>query len=203
MRASSVRVGDADGLIRTVTISPAPNKVFDASARSGFLMARPVLRAAPGDAKRSAARTRVKGRRMRITINAALVFIALTALVRVDCDAVTRQVGDESRSPITVKSDANACELNSLYMDRIRVELAESDQVVIIVARLGTGERSRWLSERRLNTAYAYLGGGPKRVVLAQGKPVNGEGRLEFYVRGRLFLVSLAPREKNICPTCC
>jgi hypothetical protein len=140
---------------------------------------------------------------MKRSIRRTLILTLVLLSSSIGLRSAESQIRDDSRGPMIVKADANACELNSAYMDQIRNELASGDGVVIIIARLGTGERSRQLSRRRLRTAFGYISYPTTRVVLAYGEPVNGDGRLEFYVRGELFLVTLAPRGKNICPTCC
>jgi hypothetical protein len=106
-----------------------------------------------------------------------------------------------------VKGDANACELNSAYLDyMVRDQRANSERIFVI-SRLGRGESKRSLSRGRLQYARFYLlesGRTQKeKVIFAEGDRVDGEGRVEFYLGSRLYLVSLAERGRNVCLTCC
>lgn len=63
--------------------------------------------------------------------------------------------------------------------------------VIIMIGRLGTGEQSRELSQHRLHSARAYLTEyhgvrSPDTIVVAEGERVNGYGRIELYVGGKL-----------------
>lgn len=68
------------------------------------------------------------------------------------------------------------------------------DGLLIIIARRGVSEDRRDLNHRRLYNARAYLTDylnvrAPEKIVTAEGEPVNGYGRIELYVGGRLFYV--------------
>ena len=80
---------------------------------------------------------------------------------------------------------------------------------VILIARLGNGESSRSLSRRRLQIVRDYLPVNPglnrqpisdENIVTAYGERVRGKGRIEAYVRGRLFMVFVFMRNKNFAP---
>jgi hypothetical protein len=78
--------------------------------------------------------------------------------------------------------------------------------VVIAIARLGAGESSRALSRRRLENVRVYLreqGVSEQRIVVANGERVNGYGRVEVYVAGKLEGTLLASRNKDLCVDCC
>jgi hypothetical protein len=106
-----------------------------------------------------------------------------------------------------VEGDANACELNSAYLDYMLMEQRARGERIFVIARLGRGEVNRSLNRRRLWSAGFYLleSGRTRKeqVVFAEGERVDGGGRVEFYLGSRLFLVSLAGRGKNVCLTCC
>ena len=106
-----------------------------------------------------------------------------------------------------IKGDANSCELNSAYLDYMVMEQRAKGERIFVIARLGQGEVNRSLNHNRLEYARFYLlesGRTQKeKIVFAEGERVNGEGRVEFYLGSRLFLVSLAERGKNVCLTCC
>lgn len=60
------------------------------------------------------------------------------------------------------------------------------------LARLGNGENSRSINQHRLHSARAYLTDYlaarlPGSVVIAEGERVNGYGRIEIYIKGRLY----------------
>src|SRR5207247_3130982 len=65
--------------------------------------------------------------------------------------------------------------------------------LVIAIARLGDGEQKPDLNRRRLHNVRTYLaefdGRSSERVVMAEGERVNGYGRIELYVDGKLFYV--------------
>ena len=80
---------------------------------------------------------------------------------------------------------------------------------VILIARLGNDESSRNLSRQRLEVVRDYLPVNPglnrqsisdENIVMAYGERVRGKGRIEAYVRGRLFMVFVFMRNKNFAP---
>lgn len=106
-----------------------------------------------------------------------------------------------------VKGDANAGELNSLYLDKLTVDQQSTNERIFVIARLGKGETGRSLSLNRLKAARSYLvetkGINQEQVILAEGERIAGEGQVEFYLGGKLMLVSLAARGRNISFNCC
>jgi hypothetical protein len=107
------------------------------------------------------------------------------------------------------KPTPNNCEQHSASLDLVREEAlrgSAKDGVVIAIARLGTGESSRELSRRRLENVRAYLRGqgiSGNRLVAAEGEKVNGYGRVEMYVAGKLMETLYASRNKDLCVDCC
>lgn len=85
---------------------------------------------------------------------------------------------------------------------------AGADESVILIARLGNREVSRRLNRQRLQIARAYLHVGrgleppfeEEHIVTAEGERVRGAGRVEAYVRGKLFMVFMFGRNKNFAP---
>ena len=89
------------------------------------------------------------------------------------------------------------CEMNVHLLDNAH-HLAGDDTIIIAVAHLGDGERNRELNRRRLHNVRAYLidfaWKRPRATVItAEGERVKGFGRVDIYVRGRLW-TSLAVR---------
>jgi hypothetical protein len=101
------------------------------------------------------------------------------------------------------------CELNAAALDSVRSEAREEsnkDGVVLVIARLGNGETSRVHNRRRLLVAKNYLskyGLPAQKIITAEGQRVNGYGRVELYVSGKLQVVLLANRNKTMCVKCC
>jgi hypothetical protein len=107
------------------------------------------------------------------------------------------------------KTSPENCEQNSADLDNMR-SVAEGgsgkDSLVIAIARLGNGETSRELNRRRLHNLRVHWGdyGLPaERLVFAEGERVNGYGRIEIYVSGKLFDIFLVERGRDFCVDCC
>jgi hypothetical protein len=132
-----------------------------------------------------------------------VAFIALCCVIEGSsiCDA---QNPDASK-----KATPENCEIHSLILDMMRNEVvwgSGKDSLVIAVARLGHGETSRELNRRRLYNLGVHwkdYGLPEKRLIAAEGERVNGYGRVELYVSGKLFDVLLVKRGKDLCVDCC
>jgi hypothetical protein len=74
--------------------------------------------------------------------------------------------------------------------------------LVIVIARLGEGERGRELNRRRLHNARTLLEDygerAPDTIITAEGERVAGHGRLELYVAGKLFEVIALRRNADL-----
>ena len=71
-------------------------------------------------------------------------------------------------------------------------DVAGKDGLIILIARPGTGDTKPEISWRRLYSARAYLTDylgvrSPQTIVTGQGDRVEGYGRLEIYVAGKLY----------------
>lgn len=71
------------------------------------------------------------------------------------------------------------------------------DEYVIAIARLGNRETSRVLNQRRLDDVMDRLT-RKTRAVGGLGDRINGQGRVELYVRGKLSYVILFPKNRRI-----
>ena len=92
------------------------------------------------------------------------------------------------------------CEINRLYVDdaggRAR-KIAGSH--VIVIGRLGDGERSSQLNRRRLEEVQRFLEQLVSvKSVTAEGKRVQGYGVVELYVGGRLLYTLPLQRNRPI-----
>jgi hypothetical protein len=80
------------------------------------------------------------------------------------------------------------CEDFAALLDMTLIEWREvNDTRLIIISRLGSGETSSKLAWARLHYFTEYIEQKQVRYVLAQGTPVAGFGRIEFYVKGKLL----------------
>ena len=113
----------------------------------------------------------------------------------------------QEKEGYVVDISSNVCEENANYVSRLVNEAIDSKERVFVISKVSKGE-SNSLGWRRLMTAYYVLTTTTKlpsgQVVLAQGnKTTEKYGRLEFYLGGKLFLVSEAARKRNVCLSCC
>jgi hypothetical protein len=107
------------------------------------------------------------------------------------------------------KTAPENCEIHSLILDMMRNEVvwgSSKGGLVIAIARLGNGETSRELNRRRLYNLGVHwkdYGLPAERLVRAEGERVNGFGRVELYVSGKLFDALLVKRGRDLCVDCC
>jgi hypothetical protein len=93
------------------------------------------------------------------------------------------------------------CELNILYIDEALHEVKSSPSAIIAIAHPGDGESASVWNTRRLDNLERYVRSFRKskvELVLAQGDPVRGLGRVNIYVRGQLFRVLTVARNKDL-----
>jgi hypothetical protein len=102
------------------------------------------------------------------------------------------------------------CEINIIRMEAVTkqaVQVITHEGVMIAIARLGDGERSREINRRRLHNIRVYLTSyqsfAPQKVITAEGEPASGHGRVELYLGGKLVDVLLVDRGKDLCVECC
>lgn len=103
------------------------------------------------------------------------------------------------------------CEMSLLVQDTTAmaaVEKTMGDQVLIVIVRPGDGEASRQLIRRRLyNIRQYFRERGDQllkdRVVVAEGERVKGFGRIEYYIKGKLYQQLLFPKNGYVCHSCC
>jgi hypothetical protein len=111
------------------------------------------------------------------------------------------------------KNNPTGCEENEARLDRILMQIKEQEDpesVLIIIARLGDGEKSLEISRRRLHNAKEYLLIRPatpsiprNKIITATGDGTSGLGRVEFYFGGKLIEELLVGKNKNLCVDCC
>ena len=83
--------------------------------------------------------------------------------------------------------------------------LKEPNASIIVIARLGTHERSRRLNELRLKAVLKRFADKARNsVVGAIGSRTKGMGRIELYVNGELLYAIAYPKNGHIdCRRCC
>lgn len=118
--------------------------------------------------------------------------------------------GQDAAIPFAFSPQPTNCETNHVRLDsyaKYFTRVANDGGVIIAIARLGTGERSRELNRSRLYIVRATLVEDlklrEKDVVMAEGPPVNGYGRVEIYVQGKLVDALLVKRGMALCTDCC
>lgn len=98
------------------------------------------------------------------------------------------------------------CELNVAVLDGL-AQKAEGDDLIIVVARLGRNETKTNLNRRRLHNVLIYLTEfltdgrvrrKPKTIVLAEGEKSHDSGRIELYLKGKLFDVLRVKRNADL-----
>jgi hypothetical protein len=103
-------------------------------------------------------------------------------------------------TPIAVRSGSprqdrpTGCEYNTAILDSL-AQKTKLDELIIVIARLGSNETKANLNNRRLHNVRTYLTEfltdpsvrrRPETVVLAQGERAQDIGTIEFYVNGKL-----------------
>ena len=113
---------------------------------------------------------------------------------------------DHTFAQQVVESTKATCEQNSAWLDLLMQKIDENNKIerVFVIARLGKGEKSRILNQRRLHNARTYLENRLKaeHIISAEGQRKDGEGRVEFYLGSELILISLIKRNADLCVNC-
>lgn len=106
--------------------------------------------------------------------------------------------GGESARPVVGRD--NHCEENRSFFDYIHVEAG--NEPLIIIARLGEREQGRALNWRRLHNIreyFTYFREIPEQnIIVAEGEPIKGRGRVEVYLRGQLVAVFIVGPNQDL-----
>jgi hypothetical protein len=91
------------------------------------------------------------------------------------------------------------CETNRVMLTEIAYVAKKLDEkeIVVAIVRLGKGELPI-MNKRRLYTIKAYLELPPDKLVTAEGEPTNGYGVVEFYIKGKPYLVLALGKNKEL-----
>ncbi len=172
------------------TVSPAPRVRLKACRFSAFQSTYNAGRSAfLGDMKTS------------LLLFVMLVFASLICLAQNDA--------------AIVQADANACELNSLYFDIIRNELASNPTVQVTAKFYAGKDEDNAVSKKRADYVRKFLeqhkGFDPSRLVFVNSGRLGTkeDPKIEFYIvqsnesDGKLYLVTYAQPNKTPCLDCC
>jgi hypothetical protein len=112
----------------------------------------------------------------------ALLFLYLTSAARL----TTAQ--DVQTNPKPTNCENHIAVLEAANHD------AGKDGLIILIGRLGSGDNKPDLNRHRLHTARAYLSDylnvrSPSTIIIAEGERVQGYGRIDIYVGGKLYYV--------------
>jgi hypothetical protein len=116
---------------------------------------------------------------MKKTITVVCLLLSIVTLSRAQSNAQSRELG-QRKEPIDCESFLAL--LDYAIMDWRNLEGTH----LILIARLGTGEYDRKLNLARLRYVEDYLKKKDVQYVLAEGSRVDGLGKFEVYVGGRL-----------------
>lgn len=112
----------------------------------------------------------------------------------------------EPSAPIMLERyDGTHCESTKAMLDLVAQRAGQED-LIIIIGRLGTKETSRRLNRERMQLPADFMantrGIARERMVLGEGERVRGLGRVEIYLRGKLFVVFTINRNKDLSRGC-
>jgi len=114
-------------------------------------------------------------------------------------------VAQERKEPMivgqTMGVDGSYCESAKADWDLIAQVANERNSNVIVIAHLGTGERSRRINRLRLSQIRNHLmfarAYDADRVIAAEGARVPGLALVEVYINGKPFIIYRMRRNKD------
>ena len=123
--------------------------------------------------------------------------------------------GSAQDGAVTVRADANACELNSLHLDALRNEAAQNPAARMIVKSYGGKTEKTFANDARIRYVRTFLERNKSfdlsRIEFINSGPLGTDGnpKIEFYILqageadGKLFLVTYSRPNKTPCLDCC
>jgi len=113
---------------------------------------------------------------------------------------------EKNEEPTISEANSAACEGNSAHFAYIATEVSKSKERIFIIFRAGKGE-TETVNAKRLNYVKGFLQNFKSwrtfNTVYARGEKTNSEGKIEFYIGSKLFLVVVSPKNATPCLTCC
>lgn len=136
---------------------------------------------------------------MKILRFALVVSLLLMGFAAVDAQ---HRANSGMAQPSQTEATPSNCEENISILGAA-TQAVDKDSLLIVIARLGDGEQNRELNRRRLYNVRTYLSEyvharAPETIITAEGARVNGYGRIELYVGGKLFHVLTIPRNGDL-----
>lgn len=111
--------------------------------------------------------------------------------------------GQRQLTTSEVLEDTTTCEENIVALERVMRQSSEESGIIFIVSNRAKSEESRmdWARLKYTRTAITSFRKFPaERLKIMAGEPTDGDsGKLEFWVNGKLLLVSYAKRNQRIC----
>jgi hypothetical protein len=133
-----------------------------------------------------------------------LHFVLTVALVTISPIAIAAQwrVDSTSVQLSKMKEPPSNCEENISILGAA-TQAVDLGSPLIVIARLGDGERNRDLNRRRLHNVRTYLSEyvharPADTIITVEGEHVNGYGRVDLYVSGKLFHTLTVPQNGDL-----
>ena len=134
-----------------------------------------------------------------------IVNLVLALFLIVTSAFAQQQVSAEAEDVKPLTSEFNILRLEAVA--KIAKEATAEGRKIIVLARLGNGERSRQLNRRRLYNVQTFLMRNQEisaeNIVVAEGEKTQGYGRVEIYVGGRLAMTLTVPKNEDFMVDCC
>jgi len=141
---------------------------------------------------------------MSVNIRRALCIICLIIGYAFVVEAQQKPNSDAQIVP--VQDLPGGCEFNNSVLT-VLAQSTAADELVIVIARLGDSESRKNLNYRRLHNVKTFLTEfltdvsvrrRQETIVLAEGQRVKGFGRVELYIKGRLYEVLKARHNADL-----
>jgi hypothetical protein len=107
---------------------------------------------------------------------------------------------------VPVEDLPGGCEFNNNILT-VLAQSTDDDELVIVIARLGDSESRKNLNYRRLHNVKTFLteflaDASVRRrqetIILAEGQRVKGYGRVELYIKGKLYEILKARHNADL-----
>ena len=140
---------------------------------------------------------------MKLLKYVLVISVLLVCASTAAAQEVSRPTGS---APIKMETKPTNCEFHIATLDAAH-DQAGKDGLVIAIARLGDGEQRQELNRRRLHNVRTYLVEFdqrlPETIITAESERATGYGRVELYVRGKLFYVLMIRRNADLAVGAC
>ena len=101
---------------------------------------------------------------------------------------------------------SSACENNRIYFDETLNEANSTKQKIFAIFRAGKNE-TEIINAKRLIYVKKFLqmrrDWNKSGIIYARGEKTGDEGKIEFYIGSKLYLVVTSPKNKTPCMDCC